>query len=296
MTIRGPEDIGVRPGALSRLIGGIFGSSRSRLTRPHGIAVRDGVIYVVDREQGRIHCFDPENRRHWTLPRKRDAIFLSPIDIAIDPEGDVYVTDSRLGAIFRFDPGGEWKGTIRFSELKRPTGIAWDPDRRRLYVADTVGHRIHVLDADGARLFSFGERGSTPGRLNFPVGLALDADGSLLVNDAMNFRIQRFDPEGHLLGVFGRAGDRPGSFSKPKGIAVDGEGRIFVVDALFGTVQIFDPSGRVLLVFGGSGTGPGEFSLPTGIAVDGRDRVYVCDSYNARVEVFQIIGEEGERG
>ena len=291
-TIARPYDIGIRPGTFSRLISGLFGSRETRLRRPHGLVADDGTLYVVDREQGRVHCFDLLDRRYRTLPREWNHVLLSPIDVAVDHEGYVYVTDSALRSVFRFDPQGDLSDVFKPNFLERPTGIAYDRYLERLYVADTIRHCIHVFSRSGEHLFSFGVRGSRPGQLNYPVSLAMTPEGDIVVDDAMNFRIQRFGPDGEFIDAFGKAGDRPGCFSKPKGVAVDSSGRIFVVDALFGNVQIFDPSGRVLLVFGETGSGTGQFSLPTGIAVDRNDRIYVSDSYNSRVQVFEIIGED----
>ncbi len=290
-TISTPADIGVTSGAWSRLVGTIFGKREFHLTRPQGLTVRDGILFVVDREQRRVHCFDQVNRHYWTLPRQKDRAMVSPVDLAVDGEGNCYVTDSALGSIFRFDSAGNWKETFHFTSLRRPTGIVFDDNHNRLYVADTIGHTIHAVSLHGETLFTFGTRGSGPGQLNFPVSLAMDLNGDILVNDAMNFRIERFNSDGDFLGAFGRVGDRPGCFAKPKGVAVDASEHVFVVDALFGNVQMFDESGRLLFVFGETGTETGEFWLPTGITVDRGGHIYVSDSYNSRVQVFELTGE-----
>src|SRR5438477_273239 len=69
-----------------------------------------------------------------------------------------------------------------------------------LYVTDGYGNaRVHRFSAEGRLLQSWGEPGAGPGQFNLPHGIAVLADGRVLVADRENDRIQLFDPEGKYL-------------------------------------------------------------------------------------------------
>ena len=77
---------------------------------------------------------------------------------------------------------------------------------------------------------SWGESGSGEGQLNGAAGIALDADGSVVVVDSLNHRVQRFTRDGEYLGGFGGHGSGDGQFDMPWGVTIDAEGAIYVAD------------------------------------------------------------------
>jgi DNA-binding beta-propeller fold protein YncE len=202
--------------------------------------------------------------------------------------GRIFVTDSVSGRVICLDARGRtvWTRGTRDGFL-RPTGIAASSDR--LYVVDTLRHRVAMLSLAGDLLEGFGENGSGPGQFNFPTNIARGADGRLYVADTMNFRVQVFDRDGRFLRTFGQLGDGSGDFARAKGIGVDSENHVYVVDGLNDVVQVFDEEGQLLLGFGESGSDDGQFWLPTGLAVV-NDVIYVADSANKRFEVFEYLG------
>ncbi len=195
-----------------------------------------------------------------------------------------------LGVRFVFDMRGRFQRTFGEQDLQRPTGLALDERSGRLFVTDTLVHRIVVFDAAGKVEKSFGARGTGQGELNYPAHLWLDPSGRLFVVDSLNYRIQIFQPDGRFEGEFGRQGDGSGDFASPKGVAADSRGHLYVVDALFDAVQIFDRHGEFLFTFGERGIGPSQFWLPSGLCIDERDRIYVADSHNHRIQIFEFVG------
>ena len=278
---------------LMKKIVGLDDRERAMLV-PYGIAVDSkGRMLVVDNRARLVHMFDAENRKYKTFNAPRNDPFASPIAIALDGAGQIYVSDSVRSRIFVFSPEGKFLRTIgglskTESIFKRCTGIAIDRKRERLYVVDTLAMKVIILGLDGKVIQRIGERGLEPGKFNFPTQIAVAPDSSFWVVDSLNFRVQHFDGEGKVLNGFGRLGDSLGEFDKAKGIALDSHGNIYVVDGYRDRVQVYTPEGRFLFFFGHTGPAEGQFYLPTGIALDDQNRIYVADSYNRRVEVFQL--------
>ena len=293
--ITGKQDVVGEKSWLRKVIDVVFGEDREtgHLLRPHAIAVdRDGRLYVTDTRAGGIHVFDREERDYRFITRDGGPAFISPVGIAIAPDGTIYCADADLHEVLVLDHEGEYLFSIS-SGLVRPTGV-WISGGI-LFVSDAQAHQVVVYDLQGKERYRIGRRGTASGEFNFPLAVCSDPatrpgeSPDLYVVDAMNCRVQSFRKDGGFVSMFGKPGDAVGDFARPKGIAIDSEGHIYVADALFDVIQVFDRGGRLLLSFGGSGSGIGTFSLPAGLAIDSRDRLYVVDSANRRVQVFQYL-------
>lgn len=260
------------------------------LRAPYALDVCKGQLYIADPEAQTVWLADLTGQTFSPFVRSDKKVPLpSPIGVAVEEDGRVFVADSRRNLVLVFSPAGKLLSTLGSGRFGRPTGLAVDRRSHVLYVADTLRHEIAVYSTrDLKEKRSFGGPGNEPGRFNLPVHLAV-RKGILYVVDTMNFRVQVFDAEGRFLGLFGQMGDGAGDFARPKGIAVDSEGNVYVADALFDNVQVFDRLGRLLLGFGKVGRQAGQFWLPAGLAVDEADRLYVADSANRRVQVFQYL-------
>ncbi|NCO57158.1 MAG: 6-bladed beta-propeller [Deltaproteobacteria bacterium] len=292
--IRHEVDLGIQRGWWGRVVDTVLGHRQeSLLTRPMGIeCLEDGRLLVTDPGARRVLLLDPLHHRIQRIPSDDHLSLPSPIDAALDGHGHLLVSDSVLGQVLRFDLKGRSLGELGSGGLlDRPTGIAVDTERDRIYVADTTRHQVVVFGPDGQVVRVIGGRGAKAGEFNFPTHLALDRHGNLYVTDAMNFRIQILDPAGRSLAVIGRLGDGPGTFSKPKGVAVDSLDHLLVVDALFDNVQVLARTGAPLLAFAHSGSDAASLWLPSGIAIDAHDRVYVADTYNHRIQIYQLLPE-----
>jgi DNA-binding beta-propeller fold protein YncE len=280
-----PLDLEIKPSWGRQFMNALAGEKKTGMVRPYAVAVQGRKILVADPGAKAVHLFDLERRKHLAIFSAGDQPLASPVGVALS-ESRVYVADSALGQLFLFDHKGN---LLKFvADLQRPTGLAFDHSADRLYVAETLAHRVAVFDSDGNRLFDFGARGTKGGEFNFPSHLSISAE-KLLVNDNMNFQIKTFSLDGRELTVFGKHGDSSGQFSQPKGVAADSEGNVYVAGATIDRIQIFSAQGEFLLAFGGEGNAPGKFLMPAGITID-NDRIYVADSYNGRVQVFQFLG------
>lgn len=271
----------------------VFGTGGSKGAFVQPVAVTtggDGRIAVADTGCRCVHLYLPSTAKALRLSGTDRERMVSPVAVAFDDADRLYVSDSA-GAVYAFDAEGKPRFVVRSAgerRLQRPTGMAWSPDRRLLYVVDTLAHGVDAFDTDGALRFSFGKRGAGDGELNFPTHIARAADGELYVTDTLNFRVAIFDADGRPTGSFGRHGDGSGDLAMPKGIAVDADGVVYVVDALFDNVQLFNRRGDFLLTLGSRGAGFGEFWLPSGAWLGEHGHLYVCDTYNRRVQVFRV--------
>lgn len=287
--VTGPQDWGIERSFLRRLVDALTGDAAEGFVRPSAVAERDGVLYVADPGAQSLWLLDRPRGRYSRLANLGADALVSPVALAVRADGAVFVADTSLKKVFLVDREGALLRTIAIQGLERPAGLAWDEAARRLYVLDSVRHRIAVFDGNGGLLRHVGEAGDGDGQFNHPTHIALDAGGGLLVTDALNFRVQALDRDGRFLWKFGQVGDGAGDFAAPKGIAADRDGNIYVVDAMFDAVQIFDRKGALLLGFGSRGTGRGQFSLPNGIGISANGRIYVADAYNRRVQVFSRV-------
>ena len=285
-SVAGPTDWGIHRSLLRRLGDALSGRDEEIFQRPSAVAERDGVLYVADPDAQAVWILDAPQGRTVRVTQAGNQTLVSPVALALGPNGAVFVADTALKAVLLLDRDGALIRSFATQGLERPAGLAWEASTQQLYVLDSLRHRIMVFDAHGALLRNFGESGKGDGQFNHPTHLALDAGGELMVTDALNFRVQWIGTDGSFRGKFGKAGNGAGDFAAPKGIAVDGDAHYYVVDALFDAVQIFDRQGRLLLAFGEHGSGPGQFSLPRGIFISPEDKVYVADAYNHRVQVF----------
>ncbi len=176
--------------------------------------------------------------------------FMNPRNLAVDPEGNIYVLDSGNNRVQKLSPDGQfilqWGsfGTAP-GQFNEPWGIAVD-ERGYVYVADTWNHRIQKFDLGGNFISSWGFFVNTEGKLEQPGGfwgpraVAIDPEGNLYVADTGNKRIQKFSPEGLFLGQWGGFGTQSGFFDEPVGIALDAQGNIYVADTWNRRIQKFD--------------------------------------------------------
>ncbi len=291
-TISGPSDVGIRKSWMKRVIDNIFGKEdmEERILRPYGVFADARRVYITDPGAHVLRVFDVKEERYFEIKETKKEELISPIGVAADRDGEIYLSDSVLKGVFVFDKAGKYLREMGSpDEFLRPAGIALDEDRT--YVVDTHRHQVLVFRKKTGELISrFGKNGAGEGEFNYPTNIFI-RNGLLYITDSMNFRVQVLRTDGSFLSAFGKAGDGSGDFSKPKGIAVDSEGNIYVSDAHFDSVQIFDGKGRLLLGFGHTGRGAGEMVLPAGVFIDEKDMVYVADSYNNRVQVFQYLRE-----
>jgi DNA-binding beta-propeller fold protein YncE len=263
--------------------------SSNTLIRPFAVYVDDKKkLYVTDTAAMRVTVVDLNELKSFHITGKGSNELQMPVGVTVDSKGRIFVSDSKLGSVFVFGQDGKFIDRIT-GDFLRPTGIAIDKARDRLYIADTLGHTVYVYNTNGNMITSIGGSGSEVGQFNFPTHLWLDNSGYLYVTDSMNFRIQIFDSDGNFFKTVGTLGDAYVNLEKPKGVATDSDGHIYVVDSINDMVKIYNKEGLLLLFFGSEGLDYGQFWLPSGIFIDSNDIIYIADTYNMRVQAFQYL-------
>jgi DNA-binding beta-propeller fold protein YncE len=124
-------------------------------------------LYITDTGNQRVLVFDPEGKflfsfGHLTRPGEwGGGSFQWPFDVAVAPDGSVYVTDPSLQLVQKFDADGkfikQWGGWgTKPGQFYKCKGIDVD-SRGRVYVIDFGNHRGQIFDSDGNFVALFGE-------------------------------------------------------------------------------------------------------------------------------------------
>lgn len=177
--------------------------------------------------------------------------------------------------------------------LHRPQSGVVD-DQGRIFVTDIGRAAVYVFDKP-AGLLDIWDWARTNTRFLAPIGIALGAQGEILVADAELHSVFRLDSKGNPVGEFGRD-----VLKRPTGLARDAQhGRIYVADTHAHDIKVFNDDGKLLKVIGRRGDGAGEFNYPTHLAF-ATDKLYVTDTLNSRIQIFdtegKMITKFGQRG
>jgi DNA-binding beta-propeller fold protein YncE len=226
--------------------------------------------------------------------------FNEPWDVAVAPDGSVFVADTWNHRIQKFTPEGKFVTMWGyFGQAEKPDGF-WGPRalafdaRGRIYITDTGNKRIAIFEQDGTFVAQFGTAGLDAGQFDEPVGLAVDKDGLVYVADTWNQRVQVFapDPDGKFFtplrqwsisGWFGQSVE-----NKPYLKISPTTGNLLVGDPEGFRVLEFTPDGKFMRGWGTYSTEIDGFGLVSGLAFDDQGAVWVSDGANNRLLHFTL--------
>jgi len=244
-------------------------------------------LYVTDISGAAVHVFDYLRSKYSVL--KGGGPMRSPVGVAADRQGNVYVSDSTLRTVLIFDSKGKFSRYLKRprgeeSYFDGPHGIAIDPASGHIYVCDSPRQMVIVLDRKGGLVTRIGVRsgGSDKGEFRNPTQAAISRD-EIAVLDSGNTRVQILDLRGHF-----RREIKVAYIDNQSGLAMDDDKNIYVSDPELNHLQVFAPDGHMLYDFGETGTKPGQFDHISGLWVDSGHCLYIADTNNRRVEEFRI--------
>jgi hypothetical protein len=172
---------------------------------------------------------------------------VEPRDIAVGPQGHVYVADTGFKGVVIFSADellGGWTGTLN-GPFAEPLALVTTDDSR-VWVLDSTRQWVYVFDAEGKPLDKLGGPESL---LYHPRGLALfeqaDEIDILAIANTGSGRLVLHDLEGLLLGTVGVFGDAPGQLNEPVDVLRDEFGAYYVTEgANVKRWQRLDPFGK----------------------------------------------------
>ncbi len=285
---------------------GTEGKENGQFEFPRGVAFdAQGNVYVADSDNARIQKFDPSGKflLAWGSKSPENVIgppasFSQIWGIAVDPSGNVYVSDTWNHRIQKFDSNGKFltmwgsngdtRGVANVNPLQfyGPRALAMDASGN-LLVSDTGNKRVLKFSPSGEPLAQYGGVGSDNGKFLEQVGIAIDKQGNFFVADTWNQRIQKFDSNFNYLTQWPvQAWESQTVLNKPY-LAVDPDGNVFASDPEGARIIKFSNDGKLLAVFGVRGSDLSSFNLPIGLAFDAQGNLYVADSGNHRILVFE---------
>jgi tripartite motif-containing protein 71 len=206
--------------------------------------------------------------------------FLYPIGIAVDPTGNVFISDNGNNRIQKFDGNGnflaKWDfNSSNYGHIVQPKGIAADSSGN-VFISDNGNNQIQKFDGNGNFLAKWGTNGTANGQFIGPEGIAVDPSGNVYVTNYNSNTIIKFDGNGNFLAKWGT--------NNPEDIAADPSGNVYVTNYI--GVLKFDGNGTSITKWGSYGTGNGQFIGSGGVAVGPSGNVYVTDGENNRIEMF----------
>lgn len=257
-----------------------------RWRRPISAVLASGVLLLAGAFLLRLHA---------VARASVSPLLHGPASIAVDPGGNVYVSDQGNNRVVVFSPSGiaihSW-GTMGFGTMQfdSPGDLALAPDGT-LDVVDLRNHRVDVL-RDGRQVDTEQVDGGTVN-----VGsLALGPAGQLFASAFGRNQILALGPAWQVLRLLPVPGIDVGAQPYPAGMAVDRQGNLYVADRYHSQIVKLSPTGTVLARFGRYGTarptagGEPLFNMPSDVVLDAAGRIYVADTYNNRVEILSPTG------
>lgn len=226
------------------------GSEPGQFNQPAGVAVApDGSIFVADTWNHRIQKFGPDMSFVGSFGKPTADLLnpgpdemWGPRGVAVDGDGNVWVTDTGTHRVRKFAPdgspiasfGSRGRGPRQFVE---PVGIAIGPDGS-VFVADAGNARIQKFAPDLSFVMEFPiSQWADRDPRNKPYLAALP-DGRLLATDGPHGRVLLIGQDGRVQAQVERVGELPLFF--PAGVAYDAErGYVYVTDGAAGFIARF---------------------------------------------------------
>jgi len=203
----------------------------------------------------------------------------SPLGVAVDSGGSLYIADSANNRVVRETPGQSgFTQTVVASGLLAPTGVAVDASGS-VYIADTQNNQVLKETLSGGAYTASVVASS----LNGPTGIAVDASGNVYIADTQNNRVLKEAPASgaYIQTLVGT------NWNGPTGIAVDASGNVYASDQNARVVKQTLSAGTYFAT-----TVYYVFSKYNGLAVDTSGNLYIADTLDHYVVKVTSTGSQ----
>ncbi|MBS1661907.1 MAG: hypothetical protein JST68_12745 [Bacteroidetes bacterium] len=248
------------------------------------------------------------------------AKFHTPIDIAIGPDGALFVVDyldhrlrkianGQVSTVAGNDNFGIVNGKGTAAQFKNPYRIVTDPSGN-CYIIDEVDTRIRKVTPDGTvstyagtptQGYQDGDALTAQFKVNAE-GLASDGSGNIYLGDTFNGRIRKISSSAQVSTIAGdgseglRNGDHGSAqFRFPGGVTCDKQGNLYIADEGNFVIRKITADGTVSTLAGsgarGVADGAGDkanFDNLWDIAADSKGNIYVIDD-----DMIRKVGPDG---
>jgi DNA-binding beta-propeller fold protein YncE len=321
-------------------------ATKAKLIQPFGVDFdEDGLILVVEMANGeRLRAINQKNQL-FTLAgsegRKgsdgdggpgQKATFNGMHSLAVGPREAVYLADTWNNRVRLYDLAenqvmafaGTGKkgysgdgGPANKAEFGSVYCVAFDPDKKNLYITDLDNRRIRKVDLSTKIVTTVagnGQKGvpkdgepAVKQPLVDPRAACPDGNGNLWIVERGGHALRVVNAEGTIRTVAGTGGKGMGTgkalesaLNGPKHLCVDRDGTVLIADTENHRIVRYNPKNGILSAVAGTGKkGTGgvggdplqaEFSQPHGVAVHPKTGdIYISDSSNSRV--LKIVRE-----
>jgi sugar lactone lactonase YvrE len=228
------------------------------------------------------------------------ARFHNPVNVAVDPSGNVFVADFDNGKVRLVTSDGTTSTAIAQQNFARPFAMAFAHDGTLYVTTDNDPNNQHSPMSGSVWKVAPGAMTAQPVAVDIgrPRGLFVLSDGRLVATDYENHVVEIIDPSSGkvspLAGAWGSPGFADGAgtaakFSSPYGIVQRKDGSLVINDWGNQKLRVVTLTGAVTTMAGSSsgfadGTMSGAmFNHPQGLTIDSSDNLYLTDTDNFRV-------------
>ncbi|XP_006823570.1 tripartite motif-containing protein 2-like [Saccoglossus kowalevskii] len=219
---------------------------------PLGVTINTcGDIVVADNRNERVQVIDIYGRPKSQLQFTGYSKPVRPIDVAVSVDNTYFITDGTWGfhrgnnQVIVCNQYGKVIQCFGGKELQNPRGIAINHNNGIVYVVDRDAHCIRLYEIIGFKYIkSVGIKDQGSCQFEYPMFIAVNSRGCIIVSDVGNHRIQVLTSDGVLMFAFsGRPNDK---FDCLRGVTTDKNDNIYVCDANKHRVQMFNSKGEFI--------------------------------------------------
>lgn len=189
--------------------------------------MRRGAVTVIDRATGRV--------QH-TL-----SGFKSPMGVALNAEGEIFVANYGAGEIVRVTPGATPDRTVVASGLMGPVGLAWADDSAVLVTEAQEGTLSRVDIATGAKTVLVRDLAQPEGFAVLPSGAIAIAEVGQKRLTVAHLKTDKRDVIADNLNIGAYFTRAPAPVFIPTGVVADAAGAIYLTTDIDNTILKFTP-------------------------------------------------------